>query len=93
MLDPARHDDEVALAKLDRPVAEVDGDPAAQDEESLVFIVMRMPVEDFAELGDLRLAVIDVAGDMRIEDLGDLLIRRLDQIILRGGIRFSPSPP
>jgi hypothetical protein len=54
---------------------------------------MRMPVEDIAELGDFRLAVVDVAGDMRIEDLCDLRIRSLDEIDLARGHWLNPSPP
>ena len=74
--------------QLDRAVAKVDGDPTAEDEEGLVLFFMRVPIEDFAELGDLHLRIVDVAGDPRLEDLliSAAAARRL---ILRGAIKTS----
>ncbi len=90
MLNATRHDDEIALAEFDSAVAEIDGDLAAQDQKRLILGLMRMPIKDLAELGDFGLTVVDVAGDVRIEDLGDLLIRRLDKVLSYAGALIQP---
>src|SRR5262249_61596682 len=62
VLDAARHDEELALAKLHVPVAQLDRQAAAQDEEEVVRVVVAVPDELALHLDDPHVVLVD-AGD------------------------------
>jgi hypothetical protein len=64
VLDPARHDEQLALLEPDVvTVAEAQLQAPANDEEELVGIGVVMPDEIALELGELDLEVVDGGGD------------------------------
>lgn len=54
VLDPARHDDELTGAKLDRAIAELDAEATSNTEEQLVLAFVMVPYERPAELHQLH---------------------------------------
>ena len=66
---PARDDVQLPGAELDVPVAQLDRQPAGDDEEEVVGVRVRMPDELAARLRELELVVVVVADDPRLEGL------------------------
>ncbi len=73
MLDPPRHDEELAFVKFDDSLAEVDGETAAEDQEELVFLFVMMPHELAFELRDLDVLAVHLADDPRAPAFRELL--------------------
>ena len=67
MLDAARDDVELPRPELDRTVAELDRQPALQDEEEVVRVGMGVPDELALRPGDLDLVPVVVPDDPRCE--------------------------
>ena len=85
MLHPARDDEELSLAELNVPVAQLDRQPPLEDEEEVVRVGVRVPDELALELPDLNLVVVVVADDPRLEVLveGRELLREIDGLVQR----------
>ena len=67
MLDATGHDIEVSRAELDVAVAELDRQPALDDEEEVVGLGMGVPDELALRLRDLKLVVVQIPDDPRAE--------------------------
>jgi hypothetical protein len=65
VLHAAGDDEEVAFAQLDVTVAQLDRQPALEDEEEVVSVWVRVPDELALELPDLDLVAVVVADDPR----------------------------
>ena len=74
-------------------VAKLDGDPPLEHEERFVLVLMRVPVKDFAELGDLDLAVVDVAGDMGLPYAFDGGFGGIDQMDFARNAHLASAGP
>ena len=85
MLHAARDDEELSLAELNVPVAQLDRQPPLQDEKEVVRVGVRVPDELALELPDLNLVVVVVADDPRLEVLveGRELLREIDGLVQR----------
>ena len=85
MLHPAGDDEELSLAELNVPVAQLDRQPPLQDEKEVVRVGVRVPDELALELPDLNLVVVVVADDPRLEVLveGRELLREIDGLVQR----------
>ena len=85
MLHPARDDEELSLAELNVPVAQLDRHPPLQDEKEVVRVGVRVPDELALELPDLNLVVVVVADYPRLEVLveGRELLREIDGLVQR----------
>ena len=85
MLDAARDDEELSLAELDVPVAQLDRQPPLEDEKEIVGVGVRVPDELAFDLPDLDLVVVVVADDPRLEVLveGRELLREIDGLVQR----------
>ena len=65
MLHTARHDQKLALAQLDRVIAELDAEPSAPDQEQLVLIRVVMPDEVPLEFHEFDLLTVQFADSLR----------------------------
>ena len=83
MLDAARDDEELSLAELDLPVAQLDRQPPLENEEEVIRVGVRMPDELALDLSDLNLVFVVVADDARLEVLvdGRQLLREIDGLV------------
>jgi hypothetical protein len=72
MLDAARDDQELSGLELDYAVAQFHAEPAFDHEEEFILALVLMPDEFAVQLGELHLAIIDVADDPRRPDIGEL---------------------
>lgn len=83
MLHAARDDEELSLAELNVPVAELDRQPPLQDEKEVVRVGVRVPDELALDLPDLNLVLVVVADDARLEVLveGRELLREIDGLV------------
>ena len=99
VLDAVRDDDHLALPDRLVAVAEVHHQPALDDQEELVLLVVVMPHELALDLHDLDLEVVDLAGDARAavvvettEGLGDVDFLRHAGTVARRGARQRVVP-
>ena len=85
MLHAARDDEELSLAELNVPVAQLDRQPPLEDEEEVVRVGVRVPDELALDLPDLDLVLVVVADDPRLEVLveGRELLREIDGLVQR----------
>jgi hypothetical protein len=85
VLDAARDDEEVSLAELDVPVAQLDRQPPLEDEKEIVGLGVRVPDELALDLADLDLVVVVVADDAWLEVVveGRELLREIDGLVQR----------
>ena len=85
MLHAARDDEELSLAELNVPVAQLDREPPLEDEKEIVRVGVRVPDELALDLPDLDLVVVVVADDPRLEVLvdGRELLREIDGLVQR----------
>jgi hypothetical protein len=67
MLDAAGHDEQLAWGELDVAVAQLDREPAGEDEEEVVGLVVLVPHELAVCLDDLDLVVVQIPDDARAE--------------------------
>ena len=83
VLDAARDDEELSLAELDVPVAQLDRQQPFEDEEEVVRVGMRVPDELAFDLPDLDLVLVVVADDSRLEVLVERreLLREIDGVV------------
>src|SRR5256885_11352556 len=65
VVDPTRHDDELAFVHPHVAVAELDQQPASHDEKQLVLYVMVMPHELALDLDELHVGVVELTDDLR----------------------------
>src|SRR4029077_9311348 len=65
VVDPTRHDHELAFVHPHVAVAELDQQPAFHDEKQLVLYVMVMPHELALDLDELHVGVIELTYDLR----------------------------
>src|SRR5207244_10638835 len=76
VVDPTRHDHELAFVHPHVPVAELDQEPAFHHEKQLVLYVMVMPHELALDLDELHVAVVELTYDLRapvVVELPELL--------------------
>src|SRR5262245_31421999 len=71
VLDPARHDDELAGIHVDRMIAKLDTKAATYPEEELVLGLVMVPDELPAKLDELDLLAVQLSHDFRTPVLGD----------------------
>jgi len=71
VFDPARHDDELTGAKLDRAIAELDAEATSDTEEQLVLAFVMVPYERPAELHQLHFLPIELADNLGTPVLGN----------------------
>jgi hypothetical protein len=85
MFDATRDDEEVSLAELGVPIAELDRQPPLEDEKEIVRVRVRVPDELALDLPDLDLVVVVVADDSRLEVLveGRELLGEIDGLVQR----------
>jgi hypothetical protein len=69
--DPFGDDIHLALFELDGMAIHLDSQPALQDEEELVFMVVTMPGQRSADLGDLDIGVVDLGHHVRTPEFGE----------------------
>ena len=83
VLDPARHDEEIAFLQHHVTIAELDREASLEDEEEVIGVRVRMPDELALELPDLDLVVVVVADDPRLEVLVERreLLREIDRLV------------
>ena len=83
VLHSARNDEEVSLGELHVPIAQLDRQPPFQDEEEVVRVGVRVPDEPALELRDLKLVLVVVADDPRLEVLveGRELLREVGRLV------------
>jgi hypothetical protein len=88
VLDPARHDVEVALPQLDVAVPQLDRQPPLDDEEEVVGVRVRVPDELAPRLRDLDLVAVEAADDPRPERLveGRELLAEVDRLVYGAGL-------
>lgn len=71
MLDPARHDDHLALRELDHPVTELHAERAFENVEELVLVGMAVPDELTREFDELHVLTVELGDDLRAPVLGE----------------------
>ena len=83
VLHPARDHEQLALGELDVAIAQVDRQPALDDQEEVVGLVVLVPDERPVDLDDLELQVVQVADDAGlIGSLEELeLLRQVDLLV------------
>ena len=99
VLHAARHDEELALAELDHPVAQVDRETAGEHQEELVLVAVVVPDELALESRELHVLAVQLRDDARAPALGNALEllrevdlrRRLAARAGRGGAQGGPS--
>jgi hypothetical protein len=69
--DPFGDDIHLALAELHGMAIHLDSQPALQDEEELVFMVVTVPRQRPVDLGDLDIGVVDLGHHARRPELGE----------------------
>ena len=83
VLHPTRDHEQLAFGELDVAIAQVDRQPALDDEEEVVGLIVLVPDERPVDLDDLELQVVQVADDAGlIGSLEELeLLRQVDLIV------------
>src|SRR5882724_3134438 len=71
VLDPARHDDELAGIHVDRTIAKLDTKAAMHPEEELVLRLVMVPDELPAKLDELDLLAVQLSHDFGPPVFGD----------------------
>jgi hypothetical protein len=66
MLNPARHNDQLALVQCDRSVPEVHGEPTTHHEEEFILSFMMMPDKGTLELDQFHVLPVQGTDDLRI---------------------------
>ena len=66
MLDPARHDEDLACLELDVAVPQMDRQPAAEHQKEIIGLVVLVPHERPHDLDYLELVVIEETDDARL---------------------------
>ena len=87
VLDALRHDEELALGKLDVAGAQAHAHPSLDDQEELVLVLVVMPDEVALELDDLDLVVVQVA-----DDLGLPVVREERELLEQVDLVHGHSP-
>jgi hypothetical protein len=91
VLDAPGHDEELAGAEFDVPVAEAEGHPPGDDEEQLVLELVPVPDELSPELRRPDLLAVQLADDPRapgVVEPGELL-GEVD--LVQDGVTFGPG--
>ena len=65
-----RYDEGVALAQLDGTPFHLDPQPALQDDEELVLVLVGVPGERALDLRDLHVRIVELGDDARRPQLG-----------------------
>ena len=71
--DPLGDDIQFALVEFDLMAIHLDSQPALQDEEELVFMVVSVPGQRAVDLGDLHIGIVDFGHHAGRPEFGERL--------------------